>query len=49
LHYRNDKINASRIINDLQEVIMADGFIHDMETKTVEAIKKLLNIRESDL
>ena len=48
LNYRNDKINANRIMNDLQEVIMADGFIHDMETKTMEAIKKLLNIRESD-
>jgi uncharacterized tellurite resistance protein B-like protein len=49
LHYKNDRINANRIMNDLQEVIMADGFIHDMETKTIEAIKKLLNIRETDL
>lgn len=46
LSYKNDSINADRIVNDLQEVIMADGFIHDQETKTMETIKKLLNIRE---
>lgn len=46
LHNKNNNINADRIINDLQEVIMADGYIHEMETKAVEAVKKLLNIRE---
>ena len=29
-------------MNDLQEVIMADGFIHDMETKTIEAINEII-------
>jgi uncharacterized tellurite resistance protein B-like protein len=44
LHFRDRQINADRIINDLQEVIMADGLIHERETKTFESIKKLLNI-----
>ena len=46
LHYKDREINANRIMNDLNEVIMADGLIHDMETKTLESLKKLLNIRE---
>ena len=46
LHYKDKEINANRIMNDLNEVIMADGLIHDMETKTLESLKKLLNIRE---
>ena len=44
LHYKQNKINAERIMNDLQEVVMADGLIHDMETKTMESVKKLLNV-----
>lgn len=43
LHFNKKEIHATRIINDLQEVIMADGFIHDMETKAFDQVKKLLN------
>ncbi len=47
LNFRDKEINTMRIVNDLQEVIMADGLIHERETKAFESIKKLLNIRES--
>ncbi|MBK6266244.1 TerB family tellurite resistance protein [Marivirga sp. S37H4] len=47
LNFRDKQINAVRILNDLQEVIMADGLIHERETKTFESIKKLLDIREN--
>jgi uncharacterized tellurite resistance protein B-like protein len=46
LHYKDKAINANRILNDLNEVIMADGLIHEMETKTLESLKKLLNIKD---
>ena len=37
LHYRDERINAERIMNDLIEVILADGLIHERETKTIES------------
>ncbi len=46
LHFKEKQLNADRIMSDLQEVIMADGLIHEMETKTFEAIKKLLNVSQ---
>ncbi len=46
LKFRDQRINTERILNDLQEVIMADGLIHEKETKTLETIKKLLDINE---
>ncbi|MFT4804021.1 MAG: putative tellurite resistance protein B-like protein [Marivirga sp.] len=46
LHYKDREINANRMLNDLNEVIMADGLIHEMETKTLESLKKLLNIKD---
>jgi uncharacterized tellurite resistance protein B-like protein len=46
LKFRDQQINSQRILNDLQEVIMADGLIHDKETKTFESIKKLLDMNE---
>ncbi len=46
IKFRDQKINSQRILNDLQEVIMADGLIHEKETKTFESIKKLLDLNE---
>lgn len=46
LNFKDTEVNAQRIVNDLQEVILADGLIHERETKTFESIKKLLDIRE---
>ncbi|GAB3338250.1 hypothetical protein GCM10027429_23250 [Marivirga atlantica] len=46
LHFKDKHVNANRIMNDLNEVIMADGLIHEMETKALESLKKLLNVRD---
>lgn len=46
LNFKDTEVHAERIMNDLQEVILADGLIHERETKTFDSIKKLLDIRE---
>ena len=46
LGFKDTAVHPERIVNDLQEVILADGLIHERETKTFESIKKLLNIKE---
>ncbi|GAA5028143.1 hypothetical protein GCM10011506_15270 [Marivirga lumbricoides] len=46
LTFKDTAIHPDRIVNDLQEVILADGLIHERETQTFESIKKLLDIKE---